>query len=94
MTTETGFSLSRRSVLRLGFFSGIGLAALGIPVVIRTSQHAVLEAESELAQRISTKRRSATDTLTEVSATGTWSDRSGLHTYSVDGVSTGIRVGW
>ena len=44
MTTETGFSLSRRSVLRLGFFSGIGLAALGIPVVIRTSQHAVLEA--------------------------------------------------
>lgn len=57
-------------------------------------QRAVLKAESELAQRISTKRRSATDTLTEVSATGTWSDRSGLHTYSVDGVSAGIKVGW
>ena len=57
-------------------------------------QRAVLKAESELAQRISTKKRSATDTLTEVSASGTWTDRSGLHTYNVDGVCAGIKVGW
>ena len=44
MTTETEVSLSRRSVLRLSFFSALGLAALGMPAVVRTSQHAVLEA--------------------------------------------------
>ncbi len=61
MPTDSTASLSRRSVLRLSFFSALGLAALGVTPVIQTSQRKVLEAAFDLILGVSSAETGAID---------------------------------
>jgi len=63
--TDSAASLSRRSVLRLSFFSALGLATLGFAPIIQTASQRVLEAAFSVVLGVST---SQTQTIHAVEA--------------------------
>ena len=61
METDSTTGLSRRSVLRLSFFSALGLTTLGLVPIVQTPGRKVLGAAFDLVLGVSTQQTQALD---------------------------------